>query len=199
MTFIKKCLHIIKKFKQVIVKFMRKEYKPGVYITVLTTTIIASAICVAIVVAYAIVESNHYGKWANAYIQEYEVEYDRYNDVVCAIADASIGIPISNERKEQIKNSVLPETYASIKSILNKDIHIGEVQETEKTVEEKMDAIFGGADAVDYNKYYMEVIERNFYYPDMYVFKLVNTSGNTAIITLYLYENGGIRDVKTSI
>lgn len=167
----------------------------------ITSIIIASIILVTIIVttaAYNNRSKDYYNKWFAVYNTDITVDYAKYEDTVCIIADASIGIPTSNEKVDKVKSQVSVELFDKLSRYFN-TVHIGEVQETEKTVEEKMDAIVGGDTAIDYSQYTMRVVERNFYYPEMFVFKLINNSGNSVVVVVYTDENGGIKDVKTSI
>ena len=167
----------------------------------ITSIIIASIILVTIIVTTAVYNNrskDYYNKWFAVYNTDITVDYAKYEDAVCIIADASIGIPTSNEKVDKVKSQVSVELFDKLSKYFN-TVHIGEVQETEKTVEEKMDAIVGGDTTIDYSQYTMRVVERNFYYPEMFVFKLINNSGNSVVVVVYTDENGGIKDVKTSI
>lgn len=167
----------------------------------ITYILIASIILVTIIVTTAVYNSRskeYYNKWFAVYNTDITVDYAKYEDTVCIIADASIGIPTSNEKVEKVRGQVSVELFDKLSKYFN-TVHVGEVQETEKTVEEKMDAIVGGDTSIDYTQYTMRVVERNFYYPEMFVFKLINNSGNSVTVVVYTDENGGIKDVKTSI
>ena len=167
----------------------------------ITSIIIVSIALITVIITTAVYNNrskDYYDKWFAIYNTDIAVDYAKYEDAVCIIADASIGIPTSNEKVEKVRGQVSVELFDKLSKYFN-TVHIGEVQETEKTVEEKMDAIVGGDTSIDYTQYTMRVVERNFYYPEMFVFKLINNSGNSVTVVVYTDENGGIKDVKTSI
>ena len=167
----------------------------------ITSLVIVSIALITLVVTTTVYNNrsrDYYNKWFAIYNTDITVDYAKYEDAVCIIADASIGIPTNGDKVNKVKSQVSVELFEKLSKYFN-TVHIGEVQETEKTVEEKMDAIVGGDTTIDYSQYTLRIVERNFYYPEMFVFKLINNSGNSVTVVVYTDENGGIKDVKTSI
>lgn len=165
---------------------------------------------VIIVTLFAIglvVYNEHYQKNVDTEYKEWQsqysalpdsVDYDKYSDVAVCMADVEIGVEISSDKINMLKSTLPEAVFNKVQSKLNVE-RIGEVEQSDKSVEEQMDKLFGGQDEEDDDKYNMYVLHQNYYHPDVYVYKLINKNNNCVIVTIYTNEVGGVDDAKTSL
>lgn len=144
-------------------------------------------------------EDVDYTEWQKMYdtLPE-QVDYDKYSKISECLADVAIGINVSDTDIEMLRNALPEKNFKEIEVTLNNE-RIGDVEQTEKSVEEQMDEIVGGKSDSSDSKYKMGVLTCNYYHPDVYVYKMVNKNNNCVIVTIYTNNDGGIDNVKTSL
>lgn len=144
-------------------------------------------------------EDTEYKEWEKVYntLPE-QVDYDKYTKIAECMADIAIGVNVSDDNVEMLRKELPDESFKNIEVTLNNE-RIGDIGQTEKTVEEQMDAMLGGKTDDSDSKYRMSVLSSNYYHPDVYVYKLVNKNNSCVIITIYTNGTGGIENVKTSL
>lgn len=144
-------------------------------------------------------EDTDYTEWQKVYntLPE-QVDYDKYSKISECLANVAVGINVSDEDIEMLRSALPEKNFKEIEVTLNNE-RIGDIEQTEKSVEEQMDEIVGGKTDDSDNKYKMGVLTCNYYHPDVYVYKLVNKNNNCVVVTIYTNNTGGIDNVKTSL
>ena len=120
---------------------------------------------------------------------------DRFDNISITVANASIGLRISTQDRENAEKLGNNIGIVDIQNILNTNI-IGSPETENEDIDNQLESLVGGTDnnSIDIDKQ-MYILEKYYYYPDIFVYKLINNNGNTAIVTIEADLNGGIEHV----
>lgn len=124
-------------------------------------------------------------------------EYDKYDDVAVIVAHIKVGLDVTKEEYNSIAYMLSTEAVKDIQNMLSVKT-TGTYSNSSENIEEQLNELLGGSADNNKDRYKMWVVDRSFYYPHLYIYKLINESGSLVIVNIETAEDGSVTSVKAT-
>lgn len=124
-------------------------------------------------------------------------EYEKYTDIAMLVADIKVGLEVTKGEYNSISHMLSTEAVKDIQNMLSVKT-TGTYSNSSENIDEQLDELFGGNTSKNKDKYKMWVVDRSFYYPHLYIYKLINNSGSLVIVNIETDEDGSVTNVKAT-